>query len=178
MPLYRCIYLDPVSNYIKIAQREEWSFCREDKNFPSGHWKGYQEEINDIEETTRNLLNSLSTSVNKIKLNQVDDEVGHLLSEILRPLQYLIKHMAFKEEQECRMVYVTKLDDELVKFDDGINRVYIDYGPSVMEHSEKIYLAPKAKDEQIVFEYLCTQAKRMRPNKDGVKVKISQNPFR
>lgn len=176
--LYRCIYLDPVSNYIKVAQREEWSFCREDECPSSDRWENYQEKITEIEDTTRDLLNSLSEVIQKIKLNQDKDEVSQVLSEILRPLKYLIKHMAFKEEQECRMVFITKLDDELVKFDEKNNRIYIDYGPSVMEHLEKIYLAPKAKDEQIVFEYLCTQAKKIGLNKNGVKVKISQNPFR
>lgn len=178
MPLYRCIYLDPVSNYIKVAQREEWSFCREDKCSSSKHWDEYQEAITVIEQDTRALLEALSKLISEISAEQINGDVGQLLSEILIPLKYLIKHMAFKEEQECRMVHITGMDNDLVKYDENINRVYIDYAPSVMQHLEKIYLAPKAKDEQIVFEYICTQAKKMRSNKDGVKVKISQNPFR
>ena len=76
------------------------------------------------------------------------------------------------------MVYVTQMDSDLVQFDEMINRVYIDYEPSVMKHLEKIYLAPKAKDEQTVFEYLCAQGQKLGINQKGVKVKISQNPFR
>lgn len=88
-----------------------------------------------------------------------------------------MKHMAFKEEQECRMIYVTQMDNPLIKYDEKINRIYIDYEPSVMQHLEKIYLAPKAKGEKMVFEYLCSRGQAVRKGKAPVKVKISQNPF-
>lgn len=90
-----------------------------------------------------------------------------------------MKHMAFKEEQECRIVYVTQMDNPLIQYDEKINRIYIDYAPSV-GHLEKIYIAPKAKDEKMVFEYLFarTAIKEIRKGKEAVKVKISQNPFR
>lgn len=107
-----------------------------------------------------------------------------LLAEILLPLRYLMKHMAFKEEQECRIVYVTKMENSLVKYDKEIKRIYIDYEPSVMEHLEKIYLAPKAKDEKTFIEYLCAHGQIARQHKvtkksnGRVQVKISQNPFR
>lgn len=89
-----------------------------------------------------------------------------------------MKHMAFKEEQECRIVYVTQMDNPLVQYDEKINRIYIDYEPSVIEHLEKIYIAPKAKDEKMVFEYLCSRGQKIRKGKEVIKVKISQNPFR
>lgn len=86
--------------------------------------------------------------------------------------------MAFKEEQECRMVYVTQMDCELIKYDEKINRIYIDYEPSLMEHLDTIYLAPKAKDEKMVFEYLCAKGQDVRGNKKSVRIKVSKNPFR
>lgn len=116
--------------------------------------------------------------VKELHAKKMNDEEKELLAEILLPLRYLIKHMAFKEEQECRMIYVTQMDNSLIKYDEKINRIYIDYKPSVMEHLEKIYLAPKAKDEKMVFEYLCSRGQEVRKGKSPVKVKISQNPFR
>ena len=113
-----------------------------------------------------------------LNLEKLDEKVQELVAEILLPLRYLIKHMAFKEEQECRMVYVTQMDNDLIQYDEKINRVYIDYAPSLMQYLEKIYLAPKAADEKTVFEYLCAQGKKHGVNSKGVKVKISQNPFR
>lgn len=190
MPLYRCIYLDPKSGLIKVAQREEWSFYREYKAENKQHiidenpeaeknWKEYQDEILEIESEVKTHLKELVEHVKLLNPQSLNDEEKELLAEILLPLRYLIKHMAFKEEQECRMIYVTQMDNPLIKYDEKINRIYIDYEPSVMEHLEKIYLAPKAKGEKMVFEYLCSRGQAVRKDKDKayVKVKISQNPF-
>lgn len=189
MPLYRCIYLDPTSGLIKVAQREEWSFHREYKKEDKvsilepnpeaeQHWKEYQNEILEIESRVSGHLKELVEQVKLLNPKDLSDEEKELLAEILLPLRYLIKHMAFKEEQECRMIYVTQMDNPLIQYDENLNRIYIDYEPSVMEHLEKIYLAPKAKDEKMVFEYLCSRGQEFRTGKSPVKVKISQNPFR
>lgn len=189
LPLYRCIYLDSNSGLIKVAQREEWSFHREYKkeqkesileSNPSAeqNWKEYQASIRNIESEVSSHLKTLVEQVKELHSKKMNDEERDLLSEILLPLRYLIKHMAFKEEQECRMIYVTQMDNPLIKYDEKINRIYINYEPSVMEHLEKIYLAPKAKDEKMVFEYLCSRGQEIRKGKSPVKVKISQNPFR
>lgn len=202
MPLYRCIYFDPSSGLLKVAQREKWSFWREFKSESIDHlwyekneeaekkWEAYihgtdnKDGIKNIEERVKQCLEELSKLVEELKPINMPYEEQELLAEILLPLRYLIKHMAFKEEQECRIVYVTSMDNSLIQYDGEINRIYIDYEPLVMEHLEKIYLAPKAKDEKIVFDYLCSRGMDVRQNKiidlsDGkVKVKISQNPFR
>lgn len=55
-PVYRCIYFDPTSGLLKVAQREEWSFRREfklghgyswfDKNIESDEkWKEYEKKL-------------------------------------------------------------------------------------------------------------------------------------
>ncbi|RKG31329.1 tetratricopeptide repeat protein [Acinetobacter tianfuensis] len=189
MPIYRCIYLDPTSGLIKVAQREEWSFHREYKADAKQHlldknpeaeqaWSEYQREITQIETKVQHGLNKLVKQITKLNQQKLSLDEQELLAEILLPLRYLIKHMAFKEEQECRMIYVTSMDNPLIQYDEKINRIYIDYESSVMEHLEKIYLAPKAKDEQMVFEYLCSRGQTVRKGKPPVKVKISQNPFR
>ncbi|MEG2358822.1 tetratricopeptide repeat protein [Acinetobacter sp.] len=187
--LFRCIYLDPASGLIKVAQREEWSFHREHKAENKKHilepnpeakklWKEYQEEISKIEFEVSKGLIALIDQIKMLNQSKLNPDEQKLLAEIILPLRYLIKHMAFKEEQECRMIYVTQMDNELIQYDEKINRIYIDYEPSIMEHLKKIYLAPKASGEKMVFEYLCSRGKEVRKGKASVKVKISQNPFR
>ncbi len=189
MPLYRCIYLDATSGLIKVAQREEWSFHREYKannklnlleQNPDAEkkWTAYQAEILKIESAVRQKLTALVQQVKLLNQQKLSKQEQDLLAEILLPLRYLIKHMAFKEEQECRMIYVTQIDNPLIQYDEKNNRIYIDYEPSVMAHLEKIYLAPKAKGEQMLFEYLCSRGQEIRKHKPSAKVKISQNPFR
>lgn len=207
MPLYRCIYFDPTSGLIKVAQREKWSFWREFKLDKEHHWYDENEEaennwkeyihgvkdengqkkikgIVDIEEKVVKGLKELSQLITAVNLEELNQKQQELLAEIILPLRYLMKHMAFKEEQECRIVYVTKMENLLVKYHKEINRIYIDYGPYVIEHLEKIYLAPKAKDERTFMEYLCAHGQTVRQHKvtkesnGRVQVKISQNPFR
>lgn len=201
MPLYRCIYFDPSSGLIKVAQREKWSFWREFKlegkcrwyeenKLAENNWKEYihgkdhQDGIKEIEDSVKKGLEELSKLVAAMNFDEMNSKEHELLAEIVLPLRYLMKHMAFKEEQECRIVYVTKMENPLVKYDKEIKRIYIDYEPSVMEHLEKIYLAPKAKDEKTFMEYLCAHGQNVRQHKvtkesnGRVQVKISQNPFR
>lgn len=201
MPLYRCIYFDPTSGLVKVAQREKWSFWREFKlegKYPwyaenkkaEQNWGEYIHGVNhmdgikNIEKRVKKCLEELSKLVEAIDLDGMNSKEQELLAEIVLPLRYLMKHMAFKEEQECRIVYVTKMENPLVKYDKEIKRIYIDYEPSVMEHVEKIYLAPKAKDEKTFMEYLCAHGQTVRQHKvtkesnGRVQVKISQNPFR
>ena len=140
-------------------------------------WKEYFPAIQKIESDVRNHLEALAKEVKLLNLENLTEEEKDLLAEILLPLRYLMKHMAFKEEQECRIVYVTQMDNPLIQYHDKINRIYIDYEPSVMEHLEKIYLAPKAKGEKMVFEYLCSRGEKARNGKASVKVKLSENPF-
>jgi len=173
----------------KVAQREEWSFRREFKlknNSPwytendvaQQKWDKYLTKIQEIESNVKGGLEQLTKLIHEINIEKLPPKESELLAEILLPLRYLIKHMAFKEEQECRMIYVTQMDNELIQYDEKINRIYIDYEPSIMEYLEKIYLAPKASGEKMVFEYLCSRGQIIRKGKDAVKVKISQNPFR
>lgn len=196
MPLYRCIYFDPTSGLVKVAQREEWSFKREFKLEGRHRWydpnedaeNKWNEYISDpkkgihyIESKVKQGLIDLSKLIDEIDLGKMHSKEQELLAELLLPLRYLMKHMAFKEEQECRIVYVTKMENSLVNYDGS--RFYIEYEPLVMEHLEKIYLAPKAKNERTFMEYLCAHGQIIRQHKVSqqsngrVQVKISQNPF-
>lgn len=172
-----------------MAQREKWSFHREYKNDLKKNWsdtnhlaernyKLYLKRLTQLERTVKTLLIKIGRLLNGLNLTKGTSSQQKILNEILQPLRYLMKHMAFKEEQECRIVYVTQMNNSLIQYDEKINRVYIDYEPSVMEYLEKIYIAPKAKDEKMVFEYLCSRGQEIRKGKEAVKVKISQNPFR
>ena len=89
--------------------------------------------------------------------------------EILLPLKYLIKHSAFQEEQECRMVYITSLNNEKVKMEFG-KFLYVEYEADVRDHLDKIYIAPSATHYQsYLTKMLCDI---------DVKIELSNNPYR
>ena len=103
------------------------------------------------------------------------DEKQKILEAVrftLLPLQYLVKHIAFQEEQECRIMYITQFRDEKVHSNREEQKMYVEYEEPVLPHIDKIWLSPGAAKDQDFFRILLDQ--------DGgkSKVRISQNPFR
>ena len=111
----------------------------------------------------------------KIKIvNPVlSNNIEILLNDILLPLKYLIKHSAFQEEQECRMIYMTSLDDEKVKMEFG-RFLYVEYEADVRDNLDKIYIAPAATQYQPYLSKLLCESK----DKKKVRIELSNNPYR
>ena len=157
--------------------------------------KGNNEE-EDVEthllNTGNNDNNSVSNENNKIKsisqiLNSIFTDKNHPYNKcnkyekqkileairfILLPLQYLVKHIAFQEEQECRIMYITQFRDEKIHSDREKQWMYVEYEEPVLPHIDKIWLSPGAAKDQDFFRILLDQGS------GKSKVRISQNPFR
>ncbi|WP_350655467.1 tetratricopeptide repeat protein [Psychrobacter sp. S1-30-MNA-CIBAN-0213] len=193
-PVMRCVYLDPTSNYIHLAQRNRLTFFREfnDETVQAGsekiskaehEWKSYKSFIDKKTDDFSIAFTTLKTHYKAIdeemiKIEEINsrliNNIKILLNEILLPLKYLIKHSAFQEEQECRMVYITHLDRPEIKMDFG-KFLYVEYEPEVKAHLDKIYIAPAASHYEPYFaKLLCGK------NGMGKKIKIesSNNPYR
>lgn len=188
-PVMRCVYIDPTSSYIQLAQRNRLTFFREfineiievdgERISKAEHeWKKYQSFIDKKTEDFRRAFIDLKSAYKAIaeELTKIEEEnpslsgkIKILLNEILLPLKYLIKHSAFQEEQECRMVYMTSLDDEKVKMDFG-RFLYVEYEADPMSNLDKIYIAPAATQYQpYLAKLLCDT---------NVKIELSNNPYR
>ena len=188
-PVMRCVYLDPTSDYIHLAQRNRLTFFREfnDEIVQLGseqisiaehEWKKYQSFIDKKTEDFRRAFIDLRSAYKAIakELTKIEEinpslsgKIKILLNEILLPLKYLIKHSAFQEEQECRMIYMTSLDDEKVKMDFG-RFLYVEYEADVKANLDKIYIAPAATQYQpYLAKLLCDT---------NVKIELSNNPYR
>ena len=184
LPLYRCIYLEPQSGYVSIAHRDKVTFYAEawhnDKTAvhkklckkAEKNWKKYQAEINKLTEKVKDDLSKLSEKI-KAVAKDAENDVLQTLVFILQPLRYLVKHAAFQEEQECRMVYIGDLpEDERIHTEWENNQMYLEYAEPVRKSLDKIYLSPGAEPYADFF-------KRELPHlakKGGIR--RSQNPFR
>ena len=185
LPLYRCIYLDPQSGYVSIAHRDKVTFyaeawygkktaahqdiCKEAER----RWKEYQTEIDELTEKVKDDLSKLSEKI-KAVAKDAENDVLQTLVFILQPLRYLVKHAAFQEEQECRMVYIIGdlLKDERIRTDWGAKQMYLEYAAPVRNSLDKIYLSPGAEPYADFFKReLPTLAKQ-----GGIR--RSKNPFR
>ena len=182
--LYRCIYLDPETGYWTLAQRDKSTFYREDKDKETaeGNWRKYSEKILTIEESFKDYLFNKNDSILK-KLKEIFKEYNtygvkekqkilEAVRFILLPLQYLVKHIAFQEEQECRIMYITQFRDEKIHSDREKQWMYVEYEEPVLPHIDKIWLSPGAAKYQDHFRILLDQGS------GKSKVRISQNPFR
>ncbi len=182
--LYRCIYLDPETGYWILAQRDKSTFYREDKDKETAenNWIEYSEKISEIEESFKDyLFNKNDSILEKLKdifkeYNTYGVEEKQKILEavrfILLPLQYLVKHIAFQEEQECRIMYITQFRDEKIHSDREEQKMYVEYEESVLPHIDKIWLSPGAAKDQDFFRILLDKGE------NDNKVRISQNPFR
>ena len=191
--LYRCIYLDPETGYWTLAQRDKSTFYREHNEDEDADakekWEKYYKLISKKEECVEKYLFSKKDNNNKsvssmLKLifagghsyNKYNKEEKQYILEAIRfillPLQYLVKHIAFQEEQECRIMYITQFRDEKIHSDREKQWMYVEYEEPVLPHIDKIWLSPGAAKYQDHFRILLDQ--------DGnkSKVRISQNPFR
>lgn len=189
LPLYRCIYLDPekqikdknsksgYKTFLKVAHRDEITFYREN-NRGQGRditeWIKYKKEIENIEnQVAENLENIAGKIIEIFNLCEEKNQKIHkeeqikakkVIDLILLQLSCFVKHTAFYEEQECRVLKFLPFTDDEIKQDS--DRLYIDYA-SMVNKVEKIYLSPYAKDYADIFR-----------NMGVAKVALSSNPFR
>lgn len=172
-PVMRCIYIEPISEYVQLAQRNRLTFYREfeDEELSEDMWNEYQKGM---DEKTRNIKASLKKLKNiyqdiKTVSKEYLYEYADLIDKTLLPLKYLIKHSAFQEEQECRMIYISSLDSPEVQMDFG-SFLYVEYEADVKSHLDKIYIAPAATQYQpYLAKLLCDT---------DVKIELSNNPYR
>ncbi|MDO4641700.1 MAG: tetratricopeptide repeat protein [Neisseria sp.] len=201
LAIYRCIYLDPDSGYFALAARDELTFYRECvgseeqtteeiKGNASKKWEEYQEEIKQKTTKIQKLLylgeeGNYNTSSVLYFLREIfkvfnSEEVvkkdrPHIIETIrfiLLPLQYLIKHAAFQEEQECRMLYITQWNDKKIHSYRESNEMYVEYNEPVRRNLKKIYLSPGAVEHEDFFRVL------LKGTETANKICISSNPFR
>jgi hypothetical protein len=163
-PLFRCIYIDPETNQIvSIGHRDYHTFYNESANIFTSHEQSidfiegniieYQKEIDDKLEEVKRYLTELKEIIAKVPLLNYG-----VVCNILLNLRYLVKHVAFKEEQECRIVelkrYFESDKNKPIDEDDKHERFYLDYLP-LAGYVNKIYFGPKATGMEL-FQSLLT----------------------
>ena len=173
LPLYRCIYLESYSDnkpfYLQLAQREELTFYREgERSKPSTRWKIYKKQIDKIESNVKAKLTEIKEEISKLSS---DEKTCEILEKILLPLRYLVKHSAFKEEQECRIIYIANICDDKIQMNPEQGQMYVEYEPEVKKAIHKIYLSSGSEKYKDHFRKLLNDEK-------GNMVMSSTNPFR
>jgi len=167
LPVYRCIYIDVESGYIKLAKCNEINFYSRGL---SEHFNAYLKVIKNKELGVKRNLNKINVILSRIVNNKYFyNGVFDVINYILLPLKFLVKHSAFEDEQECRMFFITNVFDERIISNIKERSMYLEYEPSVRENIKEIYLSIGAYQYEDFF---------IRNLRDSSKVCRSRNPFR
>ena len=187
LPLYRCLYFDPETEYMALAKRNKQSFYLENKKekIPEdidSEWNEYIKTldepkkircIRDNLEKIKGLIKELLDNSELQKISNLDE----LLSLAVLPISCLIKHAAFEDEDECRMIYITHIaDDNIVEPQDyqSANSLYVEY-THVEEYIDNIYLGPQCKIQHKIW--LQNHFKKKQRKKE-IKLIKSEMPLR
>lgn len=174
LPIFRCIYLDYFSGYFEVARRNKFTFFQEykDKKSAENAWKKYINKINKIEEKIKKYFDEMKVLI-EILYEDNDLKVISLINNLVNPLRFLIKHFAFQEEQECRMMRIENIENSEVVFDMCNNKSYIDYKLDANKYLSNIYIGEKCK---LNYTYLIKEIAKL--NGRLPKVRVTDNPFR
>ena len=147
---------------VSLGQKEKYVFYRDSEQ--KEKYQDYKDKIDKIQEDVINELENLKKLISKLKLNT------DIVYNLLLNLRYLVKHAAFKEEQECRIILIRKLNDkEKVKSNDS-NHLYVDYVTLDETNVSEICFAPKANDIDKFKQHLAR-------NNYSVKCYKSKSPW-
>lgn len=183
-PLFRCIYIDPLSKrVISLGHKEPCVFYRENMEYPSAdidiEVNNYLEYINGLKVQVQSALNALSSDIGTLFVEIGDNqmlrnELLKIIPLLLLHLRYLIKHSDFKEEQECRIIKVEPLiNNNKILVSDDDNRMYINYLPVKVDNSlyvERVYWGPKTINFELFKD-------RVKCQGDNIRCYKNEHPF-
>lgn len=144
-----------------------------------------KKNINKIEDLIncifRNIINSAKEIDNQIENKNLTDEI---FSNLFENIRYIIKHEAFFEEQELRMLITTNYKNENINIEEDKKRLYINYNELFNENEnfiKEIILGGKIEDKELTSDYIKQIVYNKYKDNDKmnkIKVSISQAPLR
>jgi len=180
LPLFRCVYIDPISKHIELAKRNKFSFYQE---FSSGEkaksqqeiedmWISYNEKITKTEKVLSKILMDMEVIVSELDLEKI--KLLKHINHLIQPIRFLFKHFAFQEEQECRILEICSLSDTKVEADFESAKTYINYPLKIEDYLTNVYIGKALEKKSVCLtkEILSLQLK------GNPKVKLTDNPFR
>ena len=143
-----------------------------------------KKNINKIEDLINcifhNIINS-AKEIDKIENKNLKDEI---FSNLFENIRYIIKHEAFFEEQELRMLITTDYKNENINIEEDKKRLYLNYNKLFNENEnfiKEIILGGKIEDKELTADYIKQIIYNKYKDKDKmnkIKVSISQAPLR
>lgn len=204
LPLFRCLYFDPKNDYISIAKRNKYSFYLEYQNDSAENidakWNNYLNSLKEKEEkeekeekdkidAIREKLHQIEKNIYLLKNPENPEFKGvikkitnldQLIALALMPISCLVKHAAFEDEDECRMIYITNIADDLIQAPTNYaytNSLFVNYG-KIEDYLEKIYLGPQCQPHHKLWITNHVRISKSKTRSKPIKVVQSEMPLR
>ncbi|CRF31481.1 hypothetical protein BRSU_0168 [Brachyspira suanatina] len=139
----------------------------------------YANIVNIIKKVFKNIFET----VDFINLNVNDDNVkNYIFSYLFENIKYIIKHEAFFEEKELRMLVVYDIESQYIKIDTKIKKLYVDYLKLFDDKSnyiKEIIVGSKVENVESMIEYI-RKLLSSKQNKElhSIPVTFSKAPLR
>lgn len=165
---FRCIYIDPkTEKVISIGHKDEQMFYREHKGSDE---KMYEEYINYINIKLGYIKEGISNLKKMTKYQELEETT---ICDLLVELKYFVKHAAFKEEQECRIIAVENLKkNKKIEHSSDYSTMYLKYLEVKPNYLEMVYFGPTARGFNL-FKDMCKLK-----GFEEVRVEKSDYPFK
>ncbi|MBW5394991.1 tetratricopeptide repeat protein, partial [Brachyspira hampsonii] len=130
---------------------------------------------------TREIKKQIEDTKNNENYKNIKNQ---LYSYLFENIKYIIKHEAFFEEQELRMLVTNDYKSDEILIDNDNKKLYIDYIKLFNENTnyiKEIIIGSKVENNEAVAEYIrkALHLKNTEANKlDDIKVSISEAPLR
>ena len=195
LPLFRCLYFDPKNGYISIAKRNKYSFYLEhQRDSPENidaKWNNYLQSLNEEAKinTVREKLQQIEEIIHSLKNPEEPKQkeiiekitnLDQLIALALMPISCLVKHAAFEDEDECRMIYITNIADDLIQAPEDYayaNSLFVNYG-KIEDYLEKIYLGPQCQPHHKLWITNHVRTSQSKTRSKPIKVVQSEMPLR
>ena len=134
----------------------------------------------EYDKNNSNIINNIKFVLKNIFIiiRNLENEELELAYKLLINIRYLIKHSSFFEEQELRLIQLTKNDDSDVLFDKDINRLYSNYEIPIFEENylKKVIIGPKIENASSLKEVYQHLIMKNKSNKN-INIEISELPL-
>ncbi|WP_239679691.1 tetratricopeptide repeat protein, partial [Brachyspira hyodysenteriae] len=179
--LYWVLYYDEKLNKL-VFNKEDLKYSSNiiDLNEIKNYRKKLKED-NTIEDKIKYAFSKIFEYTRKIKEKKINPKLYNYLFENIK---YIIKHEAFFEEQELRMLVTSDYKSKEIKADKINNKLYIDYLKLFDKNTnyiKEIIIGSKVENNESLAEYIrkILHEKNTDKNKlDDIKVIISEAPLR
>lgn len=148
--LYRCIYFDPTTHYIALAQRDKWSFYQTLATFKPRDeieqlYQQYQQELNVKQEQIYQSLRQLKRMMQQIYNQAPTPETLNLFAVAIAPLFSLIQYPN-SVNQQCHLCCFTAWNHPQIQTTTQSTAVFVPAPTRLTASLREVHIPRDARD--------------------------------